>query len=268
MTDQNQTPPPTPEQASPPDQAPPPPPEPSKSGSSTILIIGIVVIVLIALGAIFYLIFGRGGSDTANPPPEAAVPTSPAATAPTPPEITLPTPAPGTPLATALTAINFRSGPGTNYPSYGVAPQGAQGVVVGISEDGGWWVVQVNHPDLVPEGQAWVSGEYVRTENTESVPVIPSPEPPPIVEVPPPDPNGSIATALDVINLRSGPGTNYPSYGLAQKGAQGAVIGISEDGRWWVVKLPTSLTNTGQGWVSADWVAVQNAGDVPIIPAP
>ena len=253
MTDQNQTPPQPPTQA-------PPPPEPSKSGSSTILIIGIVVIVLIALGAILYLVFRGGGSETTSPPPEAVVPT--------PPEITLPTPAPGTPLATALTVINLRSGPSTKFPSYGLAPEGAQGVVSGISEDGGWWVVQVQDTSLVPEGQAWVSGEYVRVENTEGVPVIPSPELPPEVEVPPPDPTGPIATALDAIYVRSGPGTNYASYGIAQEGAQGEVIGISEDSRWWVVKLPTSVVGDGQGWVSADWVAVENTQDVPVIPTP
>jgi len=261
MTDQNQTPPQSPAQT-------PPLPEPSKSGSSTILIIGIVVIVLIALGAILYMIFGGGGSETASPPPETAVPTSPAATAPTPPEITLPTPVPGTPLATALTVINLRSGPSTSFPSYGLAPEGARGVVIGISEDSGWWVVQVQNTALVPDGQAWVSGEYVSTENAEGVPVIPSPELPPNVEVPPPDPAGPVATALDAINVRSGPGTSYASYGIAQKGAQGEVIGISEDSQWWVVKLPTSVVGTGQGWVSADWVSVTNAGGVPVIPAP
>ena len=68
--------------------------------------------------------------------------------------------------------------------------------------------------------------------------------------------------------MRSGPGTNYASYGIAQEGAQGEVIGISEDSRWWVVKLPTSVVGDGQGWVSADWVAVENTQDVPVIPTP
>jgi len=262
MTDQNQTPPTTPA------QVPPPPPGTSRSDSSKYLIAGIVVIGLIALGAILYLIFGRGGANTASPPPGAAAPTAPGVVVPTPPEITLPTPVPGTPLATALTVINLRSGPSTQFPSYGLAPEGAQGVVIGVSEDGGWWVVQVQNTALVPEGQAWVSGEYVRVENAEGVPVISSPELPPGVEIPPPDPNGPIATALDAINVRSGPGTNYASYGIAQKGAQGTVIGISEDSQWWVVKLPTSVVGTGQGWVSVDWVSVENAGGVPIIPAP
>jgi len=239
---------------------PPPPPPQSKSGSSSIWIVGISLLVLVALGAILFLIFRNNGTETSNPPVSAATPV--------PPEIPLPTPQPGVPIVTALEPINVRSGPSTNFPSYGVAPAGAQGVVIGISEDGGWWVVQVNRTDLVPDGQGWVSAVYVEASNTEDVPVIPSPEQPPIVEVPPPDPNAPRATALDAVNMRSGPGTNYASYGIAPKGAQGEVIGVSEDSQWWVVKLPTSLVGAGQGWVSADWVFVENAQDVPVIPAP
>jgi serine/threonine-protein kinase len=250
MTDQNQN----------PNPNPTPTPEQTKSGSSTILIVGIVVVVLAGLVVILFLIFGGGGSDTTSPPP--------AATAPIPPEATLPTPVPNTAKVTAIDVINVRSGPGTNYPSYGVAPAGTQGVVIGVSEDGGWWVVQVQRTDLVPDGQGWVSGEYVTAENTDGVPVVPSPEPPPVVEIPPPDPNAPKATALDAVNVRSGPGTSYPSYGIAPKGAQGEVIGISEDGQWWVVKLPTSVVGVGHGWVSADWVLVENAQGVPVIPAP
>jgi len=252
MTDQN------------PNQDPNQPPDSTdsqtSSGSSTILIVGIVVIAIAGIAVIAFLIFGGGSSDTDSPPPEANIPA--------PPEVTIPTPVPGTPLVTALTAINLRSGPSTNFPSYGVAPEGAQGVVIGVSEDGGWWVVQVQRTDLVPSGQGWVSAEYVQAENTQDVPVVTSPELPPGVEVPPPDPNSPTATALDAINVRSGPGTNYASYGIAPKGAQGEVIGISEDAGWWVVKLPTSVVGSGQGWVSADWVVVENAQGVPVIPAP
>jgi uncharacterized protein YraI len=166
-------------------------------------------------------------------------------------------------------AVNVRSGPGTHYPSYGVVPQGAQAEVIGLSPDGGWWVVKVLQTDLVPSGQGWVSAEYVQTENTENVPVITPPEAPPPVEAPTPQPSAARATALDAINVRSGPGTNYPSYGVATKGAQGEVIGVSEDGGWWVVKvLQTDLVPSGQGWVSSDWVLVENVAGVPVVPAP
>jgi uncharacterized protein YraI len=206
------------------------------------------------------VIFRNSGTEIANPPVNA--------TTPIPPEIILPTAQPGVPMVTALEPINIRSGPGINFPSYGVAPVGSQGVVIGVSEDGSWWVVQVNRTDLVPDGQGWVSAQYVEASNTEGVPVFPSPEPPPIVEVPTPDPTSPTAIALDAINVRSGPGTGYASYGIAPKGTRGEVIGVSEDGQWWVVKLPTSLVGAGQGWVSADWVLVENAQDVPVIPAP
>jgi uncharacterized protein YraI len=183
--------------------------------------------------------------------------------------VEVPTPVPGTPLVTALTAINVRSGPSTDFPSYGVGAQGDQAVVIGVNPDGGWWQIQVKRTDLVPSGEGWVSAEYVKAENTQDVPVVSGPELPPPVEVPPPDPNGPIATALDAINVRSGPGTDYPSYGIAAKGAQAAVIGVSEDGRWWVVQVQqTDLVPEGQGWVSADWVLVENAQGVPVIPAP
>jgi uncharacterized protein YraI len=172
-------------------------------------------------------------------------------------------------LVTALTAINVRSGPSTNFPSYGVATEGDQAVVIGISPDQGWWQIQVKRTDLVPSGEGWVSAEYVQAENTQDVPVVSGPELPPPVEVPPPDPNGPIATALDAINVRTGPGTDYQSYGIAPQGAQAAVIGVSEDGRWWVVQVKqTDLVPSGEGWVSADWVLVESASAVPVIPAP
>ena len=46
------------------------------------------------------------------------------------------------------------------------------------------------------------------------------------------------------------------------------VTGKSEDGGWWVVKIPTQYVGTGQGWVSDDFVKTENTGGVPDVPAP
>jgi hypothetical protein len=46
------------------------------------------------------------------------------------------------------------------------------------------------------------------------------------------------------------------------------VVGISEDGLWWVVKIPVDLSPEGQGWVSADFVEVIGGEDAPVIPNP
>lgn len=183
------------------------------------------------------------------------------------PEVTLPTPMPSTPIATALVAINVRSGPGTLYPSYGVAPQGSTGEVIGVSSTGHWWVIKMA-PEIAPTGQGWVSGEYVQVTGGENLPVVPTPPQPPDVEIPPPPPGAPTATALEAINVRSGPGTNYPAYGVAPQGAKGEVIGVSEDGGWWVIKLPTNVVGEGQAWVSADWVTTTNTEGLPVIPAP
>jgi len=89
--------------------------------------------------------------------------------------------------------------------------------------------------------------------------VVPTPEPTPGI------PTGR-ATAPNGLNIRSGPGTNFPVLATVRYGTEGEIIGRSADGRWWVVRVPAAPG--GSGWVSADFVAVSNAGDVPIIAAP
>jgi uncharacterized protein YraI len=182
------------------------------------------------------------------------------------PGFSLPGAGEGVPTATATEPINVRSGPGAQYPTYGVVSIGTTGVVIGISEDGEWWVVKVSI-EIAPDGRGWVKGEFVEVTNAENVPVIPTP-PLGDVEFPPPETGTPTATALQPINVRSGPSTDYPSYGIAPTGSTAEVIGISEDGAWWVVKVSTDFAPDGQGWVTADFVEVTGGDDVPTIPAP
>ena len=211
--------------------------------------VGLVIVGVVVISAIVGALFG-GGDPAAGGP-----------------EVPVPTPAPGLPSASAMEAINLRSGPGTLYPSYGVAPKGSTAEVIGKSATGQWWVVKLP-ASIAPNGQGWVYGQYVQVSNADNVPVVPTPPEPPPVELPPPPSEAPTATALDAINVRSGPGTQYPAYGVAPKGAKGEVIGVSGDGKWWVVKLSTSVVGSGQGWVSADWVETSNASGVPVIPPP
>jgi heat shock protein HslJ/uncharacterized protein YraI len=182
------------------------------------------------------------------------------------PGFSLPGAGEGVPTAIATEPINIRSGPGAQYPSYGVVSIGTSGVVVGISEDGEWWVVKVSI-EYAPDGRGWVNDEYVEVTNAEDVPVIPTP-PLGDIEFPPPGSGAATATALLAINVRSGPSTDYDSYGIAPAGSTAEVVGISEDGTWWVVVVPTDLSPEGQGWVSADFVEVTGGEDVPTIPTP
>jgi heat shock protein HslJ len=90
----------------------------------------------------------------------------------------------------------------------------------------------------------------------------------PVVEDPELPEDAPTAEAIDTVNVRSGPGTDYPSYGLASPGDKARILGISEDGLWWVVELPTYVAPDGRGWVSAGYVIATNADDVPVIETP
>ena len=223
-----------------------------KKNKSVWVIIGWIALIVVAVTGIVLIVnamIGGAGDDAEGP------------------EANLPAPPPGVPSVTALEAVHVRSGPGTSYPSYGVAPKGASAELMGISETGAWWVVKIPQ-DIAPNSQGWVSADYVQVDGGENMPVIPSPPEPPEGEIPEPPEGTPTATALDAINVRSGPGTQYPAYFVAAKGAIGEVVGVSEDRGWWVVRLPVDMVVEGQGWVSADWVTTSNTEDVPIVSAP
>lgn len=182
------------------------------------------------------------------------------------PGFSMPGPGEDVPTAVAIEPINVRSGPGSQYSTYGVVSIGTSGEVIGISEDGEWWVVRVSI-EYAPDGRGWVKGEFVEVTNAENVPVIPTP-PLGDLEFPPPDSGSPTATVLLPVNVRSGPSTDYSSYGIAPTGATAQVVGISEDGLWWVINISVDLSLDGQGWVSADFVEVTGDADVPVIPNP
>lgn len=65
------------------------------------------------------------------------------------------------------------------------------------------------------------------------------------------------------LNIRSGPGVNFPVIGFARDGDKGEIVGRSADGRWWAAAVPSAPG--GVGWVSADFVIVSNTENVPVI---
>ena len=75
-----------------------------------------------------------------------------------------------------------------------------------------------------------------------------------------------MVTAPAGVNVRTGPGTEYAIIGMASQGAEGEIVGKSEDGQWWVAVAPDAPNE--YGWVSAAYVDATNADNVPVIPAP
>ena len=186
---------------------------------------------------------------------------------PVPPTVEMVPPATGDPQTTSLAQTFVRTGPGSSYPAYGIAQVGRTARVIGKSEDGSWLVVRVN-PQVVGLGYAWVETAFTQPSNIDGVPVVAAPEQAPAATVPPPPEGAPTATAIDFINLRSGPGTNYLILGTAAPGATGEVTGKSQDGLWWQIKVPTSFYSTGAAWVSADWTTTANTENVPVVAAP
>ncbi len=80
--------------------------------------------------------------------------------------------------------------------------------------------------------------------------------------------SGPAVTAKVALNIRSGPGTNYPAVGGLAAGQSAPITGKSGDGSWWEIVFPGSPS--GQGWVSAQpqLSTGSNAGNVPAVSAP
>ncbi len=149
---------------------------------------------------------------TATPvgnPPEAAqpvqalpaqpTPTQPAAPAAQQPAVEAPTntPAPPSPTDTVAVAptntpapvkpqiivkeplINVRNGPDTTYGLVGSINQNERYDIVGKTATGDWWKIC-----CINGAQGWVFGQLVTAENTASVPVDTSVQPPPVAQQP------------------------------------------------------------------------------------
>jgi PKD repeat protein/uncharacterized protein YraI len=87
-----------------------------------------------------------------------------------------------------------------------------------------------------------------------------------IVIVPTPRPGTPYVTANTNVNIRSGPGTEYPTIGYMAVNLSGEVAGINPERTWWAIKFPPGPD--GLGWVSAQYVTAYNADNVAVIQPP
>lgn len=192
----------------------------------------------------------------------------PTATQPLPP-VDLPDPDANVPTGEARVTVNVRTGPSMLFPVKGVAEQGDTGEILGLSPDGYWYAVKVP-TTLVGTGTAWVAADYVELTNPtgQSLPVVTPPLLPPLVSFPAPPQNAPQVTMREPATLRGGPTLEFPVYGVAPTGSRAEVLGQSEDGEWWAVRVPTSLASNGTGWVAKVYTAASNVAGVPEIKTP
>ena len=187
---------------------------------------------------------------------------------PVPPTVEIVPPGANDPQAVTLSNTFVRTGPGQNFPAYGIAPGGTTARVIGRSEDNLWWVVRIN-PARVGVGFGWAQQSFTYAANVADVPIVQSP-PGTVQEAPPPPPPSGAATgtSTDFLNIRSGPGTNFPVMVVAPPGTTGEITGRSSDGAWWQFKVATTYSPSGLGWAMASFVIASNTGSVPVVAGP
>jgi uncharacterized protein YraI len=115
------------------------------------------------------------------------------------------------------------------------------------------------------------TAELVETTPTlEIIEPVESPLPSPTSDsdsgslIPTPVPGFPFVTAIENVNIRTGPGIDYENIGILQAGENAAIIAYSNDSTWWAIRYPNPPLDIG--WVSADYV--NQTGDVTIVPTP
>ncbi len=79
---------------------------------------------------------------------------------------------------------------------------------------------------------------------------------------------GPLVTANIGLNVRGGPGTNYPTIGRLIEGETAEITGRDQNGGWW--QIAYSSESGDRGWVAADteFTTAANADSVAVVEAP
>lgn len=124
--------------------------------------------------------------------------------------------------------VNVRAGPGTDFPRVAQVRQGTK--LATVSSQQGWYEV------VLPGGsKGWIAGWLVKETS------------------PPPEPLGKRRVAVvteDVVNLRAGPGLEYPVVGKVTRYTQLEVL--AQEGAWYKVSW-----GGGSAWIAGWLVAVR-----------
>ncbi|MEW6173362.1 MAG: N-acetylmuramoyl-L-alanine amidase [Bacillota bacterium] len=128
-------------------------------------------------------------------------------------------------------SVNLRAGPGSDYPKVGQVSRGARLTVLGRA--GSWCKVKLSSGKI-----CWVAGWLVKTESGSGSSSVTSRA-------------GSVSTAVEVnvatLNLRSGPGSDYPKVGQVSRGTRLTVV--ERSGSWYKVRLAGGSICWVAGWL-------------------
>ncbi|MDT8306563.1 MAG: LysM peptidoglycan-binding domain-containing protein [Anaerolineae bacterium] len=142
--------------------------------------------------------------------------------------------------------LNVRSGPGMTYERIIVIGNGTQVTLLGRDTYGGWLKVR-----LASGVEGWVGSAYISSSTVFStLPVVSG-----SVQIPPPAGGATGIVATYGLNLRTGPGTNYPVILALSQGMTVPVSHRNSDATWVRLTLPGGTV----GWVSAPYLTLSTA---------
>ena len=136
------------------------------------------------------------------------------------------------PLAiTTPDILNVRSGPGLGYDILTTVPSGTQATIIGIGPNSEWYKVNLgvlSEPAWIYAGLTTVTGSLasVRQYTQAEVDGIETGADNPLA-----------ITVPTILNVRSGPGTEYDIVTTVAQGTQSEIIGIGPQDEWFLVEL-------------------------------
>ena len=152
------------------------------------------------------------------------------------------------PLAITTPAIlNVRSGPGLDYDILTTVPQGTQATIIGIGPNSEWYKVNLgvlSEPAWIYAGLTTVTGSLasVKQYTQAEVDGLDTGADNPVA-----------VTVPTILNVRSGPGTEYDVVTTVAQGTRAEIIGIGPQDEWFLVELD-SLDDPA--WIYQDLTTV------------
>ncbi len=141
-------------------------------------------------------------------------------------------------------ALNVRSGPDYSAPRITTLYNGQQVTLLARYSQNQW--VQIRIPNGIV---GWVNSNYLLTSvPISSLPVVGPPSGPPSPPPgPPPSSNPTATVNTGALNVRSGPGANFPVVTVVFNGDTVTLLGRNADGSWVLIRTQSGA----QGWVNS-----------------
>lgn len=149
--------------------------------------------------------------------------------------------------------LNVRSGPGATYPVLGRLATGATVEILAANPTGDW--LKVGADGLT--GETWVAARFIVTADgapTTTTTAAPAESTPAAAT------SGAPVAVVSAarMNVRGGPGTNYPVVAAGTRNERLEITGINAAGDWYQVRHPAV---NGDAWVFSGLVATSGALD-------